>query len=213
MVTILIFDRQSICQASISTRLRRVLPESTQVVDCATEAELARLIANNPGATLFLGQISLRSRIMKLAQEFSCPVVWIAERKDEYLPLVNQPAIRGIMFRTATAADLEECLNALWERRTWIQSVNNPDIATSSRQAKWGLLTQKQKQITSLLLDGVQCKEVATQLGTTCQVIKNSVVLIYDKLGVGSRYDLLKAFLEFPTTCESASMELRGPKM
>jgi hypothetical protein len=45
---------------------------------------------------------------MKLAQEFSCPVVWIAERKDEYLPLVNQPAIRGIMFRTATAADLEE---------------------------------------------------------------------------------------------------------
>ena len=213
MAIILIFDRQSVCQASISTRLSRLLPESTQVVDCATEAELARRIAINPGATLFLGQLSLRSRIMKLAQELSCPVVWIAERKDEYLPLVNQPAIRGIMFRTATAADLEECLNALWERRTWIQSVNNPDIATSSRQAKWGLLTPKQKQITGLLLDGVQCKEVATQLGTTCQVIKNCVVLIYDKLGVRSRYDLLKDFLESPTTCESASMELRGPKM
>jgi DNA-binding NarL/FixJ family response regulator len=213
VVTILIFDRQSICQASISTRLRRVLPESTQVVDCATEAELARRIANNPGATLFLGQVSLRSRTLKLAQELSCPVVWIAERKDEYLPLLSQPAIRGIMFRTATAADLEECVNTLRERRTWIQSLDNPDIATSSRQAKWGLLTPKQKQITCLLLDGVQCKEVATQLGTTCQVIKNSVVLIYDKLGVRSRYDLLKDFLESPTTCESASMELRGPKM
>jgi DNA-binding NarL/FixJ family response regulator len=93
-----------------------------------------------------------------------------------------------------------------------VESVNNPDIATSSRQAKWGLLTQKQKQITSLLLDGVQCKEVATQLGTTCQVIKNSVVLIYDKLGVRSRYDLLKALLESPPTCERASKIPRAPK-
>ena len=56
----------------------------------------------------------------------------------------------------------------------------------------------KAKTDNGLLLDGVQCKEVATQLGTTCQVIKNSVVLIYDKLGVRSRYDLLKAFLESP---------------
>jgi DNA-binding NarL/FixJ family response regulator len=212
VVTILIFDHQSICQASISIRLSRVLPESTQVVDCATEAELARLIANNPGATLFLGQISLRSRIMKLAQEFSCPVVWIAERKDEYLPLVNQPAIRGIMFRTATAADLEECLNALRERRTWIQPLDNPDDATSSQQEKWGLLTQNQRQLTALLLEGLQCKEIAAQRGTTCQVIKNSVVLIYDKLGVRNRYDLLKALLESPPTCEGASQKARAAK-
>ena len=82
MVTILVFDRQSLYQASISNRLSRLLPESTQVADCATEAELASRITNNPGATLFLGQISLRSEAMKLARQFSCPVVWIAERKD-----------------------------------------------------------------------------------------------------------------------------------
>ena len=58
----------------------------------------------------------------------------------------------------------------------------------------------------------MQCKEIAAQLGTTCQVIKNSVVLIYDKLGVRNRYDLLKALLESPPTCESASMEPRAPK-
>jgi DNA-binding NarL/FixJ family response regulator len=79
----------------------------------------------------------------------------------------------------------------------WIQSLDDPDDATSSRQDKWGLLTQKQRHITALLVEGVQCKEIAAQLGTTCQVIKNSVVLIYDKLGVRNRYDLLKALLEF----------------
>ena len=212
MVTILVFDRQSLYQASISNRLSRLLPESTQISDCATEAELASGITNNPGAILFLGQISLRSEAMKLARQFSCPVVWIAERKDEYLPLLNQPAIRGILFRTANAADLAECIAALQERRTWIQSLDDPDDATSSRQDKLGLLTQKQRHITALLVEGKQCKEIAAQLGTTCQVIKNGVVLIYDKLGVRNRYDLLKALLEVPPTCECASMKPRAPK-
>ena len=212
MVTILIFDRQSLCQASISTRLSLLLPESTQVVDCASEDELARHIANNPGATLFLGQVSLRSETMKLARQLSCPVVWIAERKDEYLPLLTQPAIRGIMFRTAKAADLAECIAALRERRTWIQPLDSLDDATSSQQEKWDLLTQKQRQLTALLLEGMKCKDIAAQRGTTCQVIKNSVVLIYDKLGVRNRYDLLKALLESPPTCEGASLRARAAK-
>jgi DNA-binding NarL/FixJ family response regulator len=106
-------------------------------------------------------------------------VVWIAERKDEYLPSVNQPAIRGILFRTAKAADLAECIAALRERRPWIQSLDYADDAIPSRQDKWGLLTQKQRNITALLVEGKQCKEIAAQLGTTCQVIKNRVVLIY----------------------------------
>ncbi|MGC2209984.1 MAG: LuxR C-terminal-related transcriptional regulator [Candidatus Korobacteraceae bacterium] len=212
MVTILIFDRQSLCQASISIRLSLLLPESTQVADCATEAELARHITDNPGATLFLGQISLRSEAMQLARQLSCPVVWIADPKDEYLPLLAQPAIRGIMFRTAKAADLAECIAALRERRMWIQQLDNPDDATSSQQEKWGLLTQKQRQLTALLLEGMQCKEIAAQRGTTCQVIKNSVVLIYAKLGVQNRYDLLKALLEFPPTCERASIKPRARK-
>jgi DNA-binding CsgD family transcriptional regulator len=166
-------------------------------------AELVSRLTNNPGATLFLGQISLRSEAMKLARLFSCPVVWIAERKDECLPLVNQPTICGILFRTAKAEDLAECIVALREHRKWIQSLDDPDDATISRQDKWGLLTPKQRHLTALLVEGKQCKEIAAQLGTTGQVIKNRVVLIYDKLGVRNRYDLLKALLEAPPTCES----------
>jgi hypothetical protein len=74
---------------------------------------------------------------MKLARRFSCAVVWIAEHRDEYLPLLTQPAIRGIMFRTAKAADLAECVAALRVRRTWVQSLDGPDAAASSRHEKW----------------------------------------------------------------------------
>lgn len=212
MVTILIFDRQSIYQASLSNRLSRLLPESTEISDCATEAELARRIANNPGATLFLGQVSLQSETMKLAQRLSCAVVWIAERRDEYLPLLTQPAIRGIMFRTAKPADLAECVAALRERRTWVQSLDGPSAA-SSRHEKWGLLTPKERRLTAFMLEGLQSKEIAVQLGTTCQVIKNRIALIYDKLGVRNRYDLLKYLLGTTPTCESVSKEPRDRKI
>jgi DNA-binding NarL/FixJ family response regulator len=66
--------------------------------------------------------------------------------------------------------------------------------------------------LTAQLLEGLKSKQIAAQLGTTCQVIKNKVTLIYDKLGVRSRYDLLKAFLESPPPCESASMNRADPK-
>jgi hypothetical protein len=71
-----------------------------------------------------------------------CPAVWIAERQDEYLPLVNQQAIRGIMYRTAKAADLGEYIAALRERRMWIQALDYPDDATPSRQEKWACCRQ-----------------------------------------------------------------------
>ena len=147
---------------------------------------------------------------MKLAQQFSCRVVWIAERKDDYLPLLTQPMIRGIIFRTAKPSDLAECVAALREQQMWIQSLDNSEAAESSRQERWRLLTQKERQLTALLLEGLQSKEIAAQQGTTCQVIKNRISLIYDKLGVRNRYDLLKTLLESPQTCESASMELRA---
>jgi DNA-binding NarL/FixJ family response regulator len=149
---------------------------------------------------------------MKLARRFSCAVVWIAERKDEYLPLLTQPAIRGIMFRTAKAADLAECIAALRERRAWVQSLEGPADA-SSRHEKWGLLTPRERRLTALLLEGLPSKEIAVQLGTTCQVIKNRIALIYDKLGVRNRIDLLKYLLKTPPTCESVSMEPRDRKM
>jgi DNA-binding NarL/FixJ family response regulator len=149
---------------------------------------------------------------MRLARRFSCVVIWIAERRDEYLPLLTQPAIRGIMFRTAKPADLAECVAALRERRTWVQSLEGP-AAASSRHEKWDLLTPRERRLTALLLEGLQSKEIAVQLGTTCQVIKNRIVQIYNKLGVRNRFDLLKYLLKTPPTCESVSMEPRDRKM
>ena len=187
-----------------------MLPQS-EVVDCATELEVARWIISRPGTTLFLGQVSLQSETMRRAKEHSCPIVWIAERKDSLLPLLAQPAICGIMFRTAKDADLRECLTALREGRMWVQSLDMSGSDTSAHEELWTLLTPKEKHLAALLLDGLKSKDIAVQLRTTPQVIKNRVALIYGKLGVCNRLDLLKSLLKSPPTCESAS-PASGPK-
>jgi DNA-binding NarL/FixJ family response regulator len=67
-------------------------------------------------------------------------------------------------------------------------------------------------RLTALLLEGLPSKEIAVRIGTTCRVIKNRIVQIYNKLGVRSRFDLLKYLLGSLPTCESVSMEPRERK-
>jgi DNA-binding NarL/FixJ family response regulator len=209
VVAILIYDRQSLFQTSISAAINRLLPQS-EVVDRATESEVARWIISRPGTTLFLGQVSLRSETMRLATVHSCPVVWIAERKDSLLPLLAEPATRGIMYRTAKAADLRECFCALREGRMWIQPRDWTDDDESAPDELWNLLTLREKQIAALLRVGVKNRAIAAQLGTTYQVIKNYTTRIYNKLGVNCRVDLIMALQTSPPTCESASMAPHG---
>jgi DNA-binding NarL/FixJ family response regulator len=211
VVAVLIYDRQSLFQTSISSAINRLLPQS-EVVDRASESEVARWIIGRPGTTLFLGQVSLRSETMRLAKVHSCPVVWIAERKDSLLPLMAESAICGIMYRTARAADLRECFRALREGRTWIQPLDRTDDDESASDELWKLLTLKEKHIAALLIDGVKNKAIAVQLGTTYQVIKNRTTRIYNKLGVDNRIDLFKTLQKSPPTCESASMAPHGSK-
>ena len=51
-------------------------------------------------------------------------------------------------------------------------------------------LTAKELRIVALIVQGYKNKEIATQLGTTEQVIKNYLRNVYDKIGVSDRLEL-----------------------
>jgi DNA-binding NarL/FixJ family response regulator len=51
-------------------------------------------------------------------------------------------------------------------------------------------LTQKELKIIALIVQGFKNKEIAVQLGTTEQVIKNYLRNVYDKIGVSDRLEL-----------------------
>ncbi len=51
-------------------------------------------------------------------------------------------------------------------------------------------LTMKQKEITGLVASGMRNADVAIVLGTTEGIVKNTLKLIYDKLGLWNRTEL-----------------------
>ena len=51
-------------------------------------------------------------------------------------------------------------------------------------------LTPKEMEIVALIVQGYKNKQIALQLGTTEQVIKNYLRSVYDKTGVSDRLEL-----------------------
>jgi DNA-binding NarL/FixJ family response regulator len=66
-------------------------------------------------------------------------------------------------------------------------------------------LTPKEMQIVALIVQGCKNKNIATQLGTKEQVIKNYLRSIYDKTGVSDRLELALFTIHHRMLAEAAA--------
>jgi DNA-binding NarL/FixJ family response regulator len=53
------------------------------------------------------------------------------------------------------------------------------------------LLTPRERQIVTLLLEGCTNRTIAARLGITDQTVNNQLFTLYQKVGVGSRLELV----------------------
>jgi DNA-binding NarL/FixJ family response regulator len=66
-------------------------------------------------------------------------------------------------------------------------------------------LTPKEMQIVALIVQGCKNKDIAGQLGTKEQVIKNYLRSIYDKTGVSDRLELALFTIHHRALAEAAA--------
>ena len=106
--------------------------------------------------------------------------------------------VRGIISRAISPDLLVKCVRKIASGETWIdnQSVNRVIEAYRSQAAALvsprtqPRLSPKEMAIITCITQGRRNKEIAFQLRTTEQVIKNYLRKIYDKLGVSDRLEL-----------------------
>ncbi len=75
----------------------------------------------------------------------------------------------------------------------WVQDIAVPSELTENDMVGLRVrdrLTAKELRIVALIVQGYKNKEIASQLGTTEQVIKNYLRNVYDKIGVSDRLEL-----------------------
>ncbi|HEY0264315.1 MAG TPA: response regulator transcription factor [Granulicella sp.] len=135
-------------------------------------------------------QVSIE-QVLTRAQASGTRVILITENHEE-IPVEITSKLDGIICRNISGNDLIECLRRVAHGQRFVQSSK---IATMAASDSVGArvrdrLTPKEMQIVALIVQGCKNKDIAAQLNTKEQVIKNYLRGIYDKTGVSDRLEL-----------------------
>ncbi len=106
--------------------------------------------------------------------------------------------VRGILARAVSPELLVRCVRKVAAGETWLdkQGVNwvieayRTQALQSSAPQRQLRLSDKEMMIISGVTQGMKNKEIAREVGTTEQVVKNYLRKIYDKLHVADRLEL-----------------------
>ncbi len=201
-IRIILADSQAIYRVGI--RKVFALEDDLRVVAQADSLENLRAAIKRYPTDIVLLEGSLLAGTANVIPELlsSAPdvrlIVQATAADENHTVELYQRGVRGIITRTISPDLLVRCVRRIAAGETWIdnQSVNwvieayRAQAATLVSPRNQPRLSPKEMAIITCITQGKRNKEIAFQLGTTEQVIKNYLRKIYDKLGVSDRLEL-----------------------
>jgi DNA-binding NarL/FixJ family response regulator len=131
--------------------------------------------------------------------------ILVAEKGEE-IPEKIAAQLGGIIGRSITGPALIDCVRRVARGQKCLTAM--PERAMQEHDAVGARvrdrLTPKEMQIVALIVQGCKNKDIANQLGTKEQVIKNYLRSIYDKIGVSDRLELALFTLHHRLLAEAA---------
>ena len=201
-VRIILADSQAIYRVGI--RKVFALEDDLRVVAQADSIENLRLAVERYPTDIVLlegsllaGTANVIPDLLRVAPEVKLIVQAVAADENNTVELYRR-GVRGIISRSISPDLLVRCVRRIAAGETWIdnQSVNwvieayRAQAAALVSPRTQPRLSPKEMAIITCITQGKRNKEIASQLGTTEQVIKNYLRKIYDKLGVSDRPEL-----------------------
>jgi len=201
-IRIILADSQAIYRVGI--RKVFALEDDLRVVAQADSLENLRLALERfPSdivlleGSLLTGTANVIPDLMRAAPDVKL-IVQAVSADENYTVELYRRGVRGIISRSISPDLLVRCVRRIAAGETWIdnQSVNWVIEAYRAQAAALvnpriqPRLSPKEMAIITCITQGKRNKEIAYQLGTSEQVIKNYLRKIYDKLGVSDRLEL-----------------------
>ena len=202
VVRIILADSQAIYRVGI--RKIFALEDDLRVVAQADSLEnLRAAIERFPTDIVLLeggllaGTSNVIPDLLHMAPDVKLIVQAVSADENHTVELYRR-GVRGIISRSISPDLLVRCVRRIAAGETWIdnQSVNwvieayRAQAAALVSPRTQPRLSPKEMAIITCITQGKRNKEIAFQLGTTEQVIKNYLRKIYDKLGVSDRLEL-----------------------
>jgi DNA-binding NarL/FixJ family response regulator len=125
-------------------------------------------------------------------------IVQVSESDEGNTVELYRRGVRGVVPRSIAPDLLVKCVRKIAAGETWIdnQSVSwvieayRAQAASLTNPRTQPRLSDKELAIIACITRGMRNKEIAYQIGTTEQVVKNYLRKVYDKLGVSDRLEL-----------------------
>ena len=194
---IILADNQTIFRAGAERVL--TLEEDCRIVSlCNTAERLLHAVEHFPGCVVLFASAMLAEagdavldNVTGRATAAGSHTILIAEN-DETIPQEMLLKVDGAISRNISGPDLVDCVRRVARgQRSIIRSGGDAAQLMDSVGARVrDRLTPKELQIVALVVQGCKNKEIAAQLDTKEQVIKNYLRSIYDKTGVSDRLEL-----------------------
>jgi DNA-binding NarL/FixJ family response regulator len=125
-------------------------------------------------------------------------IVQVSESDENNTVELYRRGVRGVVPRSISPDLLIKCVRKIAAGETWIDNKSISWVIDAYRAQATTLtnprtqpkLSPKELAIIGCITRGMRNKEIAYQIGTTEQVVKNYLRKIYDKLGVSDRLEL-----------------------
>jgi len=137
------------------------------------------------------------SNLLAVAPALKIVLVMNEPTEEETVEFLRR-GVRGIVTRSVGPDLLIRCIRKVHEGETWLDSRGINWVIEAYRAQASQLtsprsrmkLSTKELQIISGVTQGLRNKDIAQEVGTTEQVVKNYLRKIYDKLGISDRLEL-----------------------
>ncbi len=208
MLKMVLADKQAIFRAGIA-KVLGVEDEIRIVAQVQSGDQLLPTVEKfRPNVLAFAtNMVSDLAELVAGAAQHKTRLVALAETGENASTHLSA-GIHGVVFRNVTGQQLLECVRAVANGSTWTQpaqaspEINENDMVGARVRDR---LTPKELKIVALVVQGYKNKDIATELGTTEQVIKNYLRNVYDKIGVSDRLELALFTIHHRMLAEAAA--------
>ena len=193
MLKLILGDNQAIFRAGIAKVL--AVEDDLRIVAQAQTPEQMMVALDKFRAAVLVCSAAFHADVkivLETATQAQTRVLLVAENGEDAGKYMTMGA-SGVVFRNITGPALVSSVRRIARGETFCQDsavtrelADNDMVGARVRDR----LTPKELRIVALIVQGYKNKEIAGQLGTTEQVIKNYLRNVYDKIGVSDRLEL-----------------------
>jgi DNA-binding NarL/FixJ family response regulator len=207
MNRLILADNQAIFRAG-AARVLAMEDDMRIVAQCEDMAKLSTAIDGFRGSIILLSSSLCHDlpALLRKTRAIGSHIILVAENSEQIADEIASQ-LNGIVCRNVAGVDLVDCVRRVARGQRWVQRANVTmmQAADSVGANVRDRLTPKEMQIVALIVQGCKNKEIAIQLATKEQVIKNYLRSIYDKTGVSDRLELALFTIHHRVLAEAAA--------